>query len=272
MVPIERTVKLLAVKFCSWPSYPSHMILDHILIIIIMSVISTYEQIDWYVIIPSNEASITFKKGKMFIHIVFLLCVLLSTSHGSVQDFCVADLKGAEGPAGFPCKAAATVTSDDFAFPGLSVAGNVTNIINAAVTAAFVGQFPGVNGLGLSAARLDLAPGGVIPLHTHPGANELLLVTQGYISAGFISSANTVYQKTLKRGELMVFPQGLLHYQLAGKRKATAFAVFSSANPGLQILDFALFASNFSTPLVTKTTFLDPALVKKLKAVLGGSG
>ncbi|XP_047159100.1 auxin-binding protein ABP19a-like [Vigna umbellata] len=209
----------------------------------------------------------------MFLHTVFLLSFLLSTSHATVQDFCVADLKSADGPAGFPCKPAAKVTSDDFVFAGLTETANVTNIINGAVTPAFVGQFPGVNGLGLSAARIDLGPAGVIPLHTHPGANELLLVTQGYILAGFISSSNVVYQKLLKKGELMVFPQGLLHFQIAvHKRKATAFAIFSSASPGLQILDFALFASDFSTPLIAQTTFLDPALVKKLKGVLGGSG
>ncbi|XP_027335518.1 auxin-binding protein ABP20-like [Abrus precatorius] len=208
----------------------------------------------------------------MLLHTVFLFFLLLSTSHAAVQDFCVADLKGAEGPAGFPCKAPINVTSDDFVFD-LSESGNISNIINAAVTPAFVAQFPGVNGLDLSAARLDLGLDGVIPLHTHPGASELLLVTQGHITAGFISSANTVYQKTLKKGDIMVFPQGLLHFQIAaGKRKALAFAIFSSANPGLQILDFALFASNFSTPLVTKTTFLDPAIVKKLKGALGGSG
>ncbi|XP_014515733.1 germin-like protein subfamily 3 member 1 [Vigna radiata var. radiata] len=209
----------------------------------------------------------------MFLHTVFLLSLLLSTSHAAVQDFCVADLKSADGPAGFPCKPAAKVTSDDFLFAGLTETANVTNIINAAVTPAFVGQFPGLNGLGLSAARLDLGPAGVIPLHTHPGANELLLVTQGHILAGFISSSNVVYQKLLTKGELFVFPQGLLHFQIAAyKRKATAFPFFSSANPGLQILDFALFASNFSTPLITQTTFLDPDLVKKLKGVLGGSG
>ncbi|KAK7349294.1 hypothetical protein VNO77_06553 [Canavalia gladiata] len=209
----------------------------------------------------------------MLLHTFFLLSILLSTSHASVQDFCVGDLKGAEGPAGFPCKTPATVTSDDFVFAGLSEAGNITNIINAAVTPAFVSQFPALNGLGLSAARLDLGPGGVIPLHTHPGANELLLVSKGHITAGFISSSNNVYIKVLKKGELMVFPQGLLHFQIAaGKRNAIAHAIFSSANPGLQILDFALFASNFPTPLVSKTTFLDPVIVKKLKAVLGGSG
>nr|XP_004510467.2 germin-like protein subfamily 3 member 1 [Cicer arietinum] len=208
------------------------------------------------------------------IHIILLISLLITTtSNASVQDFCVADIKASDTPAGYPCKAATTVTSDDFAYSGLIEAGNTTNIINAAVTPAFVAQFPALNGLGLSAARLDLGPAGVIPLHTHPGASELLIVKQGHITAGFVSSANTVYIKTLKKGEIMVFPQGLLHFQAtAGKRDAVAFAIFSSASPGLQILDFALFASNFSTPLITKTTFLDPVLVKKLKSVLGGSG
>jgi hypothetical protein len=71
----------------------------------------------------------------------------------------------------------------------------------------------------------------------------------------------------------MVFPQGLLHFQInSGGSNALAFVSFSSANPGLQILDFALFKSDFPTELITATTFLDAALVKKLKGVLGGSG
>ncbi|KAK1386123.1 hypothetical protein POM88_023858 [Heracleum sosnowskyi] len=131
-------------------------------------------------------------------------------------------------------------------WPG--VAGNTTNIISAAVTPAFVAQFPAVNGLGISLARLDIAAGGVIPMHTHPGASEVLVTIQGTILAGFISSANKVYYKTLNKGDIM------------------------SASPGLQITDFALFANELPTELVTKTTFLDPVVVKKLKKVLGGTG
>ncbi|KAL2539033.1 Germin-like protein subfamily 3 member 3 [Abeliophyllum distichum] len=190
-----------------------------------------------------------------------------------MMDFCVADFKAPEGPAGYSCKNPANVTVDDFVFSGFRMAGNTTNIINAAVSPAFATQYPGLNGLGLSIARLDLAPGGVIPMHTHPGASELLLVVQGSIVTAFISSANEVYLKKLKRGDLMVFPQGLLHFQInAGGRKAIAFASFSSPNPGLQITDFAFFANNLPSTLVEKTTFLDDATVKKLKAVLGGTG
>lgn len=178
-----------------------------------------------------------------------------------------------EGPAGYSCKAPAKVTVDDFVFTGLGKAGNTSNIIKAAVTPAFAAQFPGVNGLGISIGRLDLAPSGVIPMHTHPGGSEIIVVVQGYITAGFISSANAVYVKRLKKGDIMVFPQGLLHFQVnSGGITAVAFVSFSSPSPGLQILDFALFANDLPSELVEKTTFLDDATVKKLKAVLGGTG
>ncbi|CAI0387462.1 unnamed protein product [Linum tenue] len=193
-----------------------------------------------------------------------LFLLLASPAAALVQDFCVADLKSSDTPAGYPCKSVTSVTVEDFAFAGLGAPGNTTNIIKAAVTPAFVGQFPGFNGLGLSMARLDLALGGVIPLHTHPGT----------ICAGFISSgANKVYLKSLNRGEIMVFPQGLLHFQFnSGKGPALGFVAFSSHNPGLQITDFALFANDLPSEVVEKVTFLDDAQVKKLKGVLGGSG
>ncbi|XP_076887024.1 auxin-binding protein ABP19a-like [Bidens hawaiensis] len=208
------------------------------------------------------------------IHILFILCSLFTFSaHAAVQDFCVADLKGLQNPSGYFCKPVATVTVDDFVSTGLRYAGNTSNIIKAAVTPAFAEQLPGVNGLGISIARLDIQPGGVVPMHTHPGGSELLLVTQGFIQAGFISSGNKVYVKTLKKGDLMVFPQGLLHFQVnAGGVTAVAFASFSSAEPGLQILDFALFANDLPSKLVEATTFLDDATVKALKGVLGGTG
>ncbi|KAI4355435.1 hypothetical protein L6164_004210 [Bauhinia variegata] len=81
------------------------------------------------------------------LYILFLFSLILSSSHALVQDFCVADLKGPDSPAGFACKPPGKVIVDDFVFSGLAKAGNTTNIISAAVTPAFVGQFPGLNGL-----------------------------------------------------------------------------------------------------------------------------
>ncbi|CAA6659328.1 unnamed protein product [Spirodela intermedia] len=139
--------------------------------------------------------------------VVAAVAALLPAAMAGVVDFCVADLAAAPTPAGYPCKKEAALTVDDFVFSGLSKAANTTNIIKAAVTPAFDAQFPAVNGLGISLARLDLAPGGVIPLHVHPNGNEVLVVTQGAIAAGFVSSSNAVYYKTLHKGDVMVFPR-----------------------------------------------------------------
>nr|ABK22930.1 unknown [Picea sitchensis] len=205
-----------------------------------------------------------------------LVIVLLGTfalEPTFAQDFCVADLSSELTPSGYPCKPASSLNSDSFVFTGLETAGNVSNNIGAAVTPAFSAQFPAVNGLGVSIARLDIAPNGVIPLHIHPGGNEILLVVKGVINAGFISSSNVVYSKTLNVGDLMVFPQGLLHYQInAGESTAIAFASFSSPIPGLQIVALSLFASNLPSAVIEKTTFLADSEVKRLKAFLGGSG
>ncbi|KAG7602944.1 RmlC-like cupin domain superfamily [Arabidopsis thaliana x Arabidopsis arenosa] len=209
---------------------------------------------------------------KMIIQIFFIISLISTISFASVQDFCVADPKGPQSPSGYSCKNPDQVTENDFAFTGLGKAGNTSNIIKAAVTPAFAPAYAGINGLGVSLARLDLAGGGVIPLHTHPGASEVLVVIQGTICAGFISSANKVYLKTLNRGDSMVFPQGLLHFQLnSGKGPALAFVAFGSSSPGLQILPFALFANDLPSELVEATTFLSDAEVKKLKGVLGGT-
>lgn len=207
------------------------------------------------------------------VHLSAFLAVLLSSSCINAQDFCVGDLNAPSGPGGYSCKKPDMVTDDDFVYSGLGVAGNTANIIKAAVTPAFSAQFPGLNGLGISMARLDLAPGGVVPMHTHPGGSEVLIVIKGSICAGFIDSANKVYSKTLSAGDIMVFPKGLLHYQInVDKGQSLAFVSFSSPLPGLQILDFALFANDLPSEIVEKVTFLDDVQVKKLKKVLGGTG
>ena len=208
------------------------------------------------------------------LHILALFSFLLvSSSHAAVQDFCVADLTAPQGPASYSCKTPAEVTADDFVYSGLSVPGNTSTLFNAAINTAFVDKFPGLNGLGVSMARADIAPGGVIPMHTHPGASEIILIAKGSVTAGLISSDNTVYLKTLKEGDIMVFPQGLLHFQVnTGRTQALLWVSFGSPNPGLQILSNALFSNNLPSELIEKTTFLDDNEVKRLKALLGGSG
>ncbi|KAG2380016.1 Auxin-binding protein [Vigna angularis] len=146
---------------------------------------------------------------KKITQILFLFGLLSSTTYAAVNDFCVADLKGPDGPSGYQCKPPNTVTVDDFVFSGQITAGFMT------------------------------------PFH--------------------------LYMKTLKPGDVMVFPQGQLHFQVnSGKGKATAFLAFSSANPGAQLLDLLLFGNSLPSDVIAQTTFLDVEQVKKLKARFGG--
>ncbi|TVU05610.1 hypothetical protein EJB05_48779, partial [Eragrostis curvula] len=206
--------------------------------------------------------------------LVLLLSLLSFSSLALTQDFCVADLSSKDTPAGYPCKPQTEVTADDFFYAGLKKPGQIVNPFNASVAKAFVHDFPGVNGLRISGARVDIYPGGVAPLHTHPEGTELVYVLEGKVVAGFISSTgNTVYMETLNKGDLFVFPIGLLHFLYnTGTTTAVMVSAYSSSNPGLQIVDFALFQSTLSEEDVAKTTFLKLAEVNRLKAVFGGSG
>ncbi|KAK9948085.1 hypothetical protein M0R45_003673 [Rubus argutus] len=208
----------------------------------------------------------------MIFPISFIFFLTLSSSYASVQDFCVADYTAPQGPAGYSCKIPANITVDDFVYTGLGVAANTSNINNVGITPAFSAQFPGLNGLGLSLLRADFAVGGVSPIHVHRGASELILVVEGTIIAGFIDSNNKVYLKSLKKGDTMILPQGLLHFQKnGGDTPALLFAAFNSENPGVQLLEIALFQSDFPTELIAQTTLLDTAQIKKLKGLLGGT-
>ncbi|XP_074321601.1 auxin-binding protein ABP19a-like [Silene latifolia] len=201
-----------------------------------------------------------------------ILCVFVSLSSAIVDDFCVADYSFPVGPAGFPCKNPANVTVDDFVFSGLGVAGNTSNIMfNSVVTPAIDTKFAGLNGLGISMARLDIGVGGVIPLHTHR-VSEVIIVIDGTIIAGFIASDNTAYFKTLNKGDMMIFPQSLLHFQVnVGETPALAFVSLASAHPGFMFTSSSLGFNNLPTEIIEKITLLDARQVKELKNIFGGS-
>ncbi|XP_015889027.3 germin-like protein [Ziziphus jujuba] len=201
------------------------------------------------------------------------LSLLTPLCDAIAQDFCVADYMAPQSLAGYPCKNPNKVTADDFVYSGLGVEGNTSNPLKFGVSTAFVSDFPALNGLGVSMVRTDLGPGGVISLHSHPRASEIVLVVEGTITSGFISTANDVYIKTQKKGDIIIIPQGLLHFSVnSGKSQALLFASFSSENPGVQVLDRALFGNNWPTQFIAATTSLDPDVIKKLKVVFGGSG
>ncbi|CAL0313014.1 unnamed protein product [Lupinus luteus] len=205
----------------------------------------------------------------IFFLFAFLLCTI--NSHVVARDFCVADLKGGVTSVGYPCKSPTNVTIDDFVFSNFKV--GTSNQFNFSGAYAIVDNFPALNGLGFSIARAELEEGATIPLHAHVDADEVVIAGPGNYTTGFISSDNVVYIKTLTEGNIFVIPKGLLHFGFnAGKGKISTLYVLSSEKPSTQIVDLALFGSKLDSSIIQKTTFLDDAQIKKLKALFKGSG
>ena len=158
---------------------------------------------------------------------------------------------------GFPCKRPENVTADDFFSAALAFPGNTCNPVGSAVTAANVEKLPGLNTLGVSMSRVDYAPWGVNPPHTHPRATEIIYVLEGSLDVGFVTTAGKLFARTVCKGELFVFPRGLVHYQKNnGGAPAAAISAFNSQLPGTQTLAEALYTASSPVP----TDVLDRAL------------
>lgn len=171
------------------------------------------------------------------------------------------------------CKDPKLVTEDDFFFDGLRMPGNTSNAVGSKVTPANVEQIAGLNTLGISLARIDYAPnGGLNPPHTHPRASEFLVVMEGTLYVGFVTSnsdnGNKLFTKVLYPGDVFVFPVGLIHFQFnIGKVKAMAIAGLSSQNPGVITIANAVFGSKppIKLDVLTKAFQVDNNVVQYLQ-------
>ncbi|KAL1200075.1 Germin-like protein subfamily 1 member 8 [Cardamine amara subsp. amara] len=178
------------------------------------------------------------------------LPLAIASDPSPLQDFCV----GVNSPAagvfvnGKFCKDPRAVSGDDFFFSGLNRAGNTNNGVGSNVTAVNVNNLGGLNTLGISLVRIDYGPNGQNPPHTHPRATEVLVVQQGTLLVGFISSnqdGNRLFAKTLNVGDVFVFPVGLIHFQFnLGQTPAVAIAALSSQNPGVITVANSIFGSS----------------------------
>ncbi|KAM7266101.1 hypothetical protein ACFE04_019485 [Oxalis oulophora] len=188
-----------------------------------------------------------------------------------LQDFCVAPTDSSTGVNvnGKFCKDPSLVKSDDFFYKGLKFPGDTNNPLGALVSPGFVSEFPALNTLGISMVRIDYAPRvGVNPPHVHPRASELLLVLEGTLYVGFVSSNpnNTLYSKILSKGEMFLFPIGMIHFQRnIGSTPAVAIAALSSQNPGVITIANTIFGAK-STIFDANTfcgedTVIDPDLL-----------
>ncbi|XP_051198985.1 putative germin-like protein 2-2 [Lolium perenne] len=196
----------------------------------------------------------------MAIRMAILAAALLALalSHGAMasdpsllQDFCVADKLSQVRVNGLACKDAKDIVAEDFFFSGLHMAGNTSNKQGAAVTAVNVAQIPGLNTMGISFVRIDYAPYGLNPHHTHPRSTEILTVLEGSLYVGFVTSNpdNKMFTKVLHKGDVFVFPKGLIHFQFNyGPTPAVVLAALSSQNPGVITIANSVFGSTPSIP------------------------
>ncbi|WVZ75365.1 hypothetical protein U9M48_023423 [Paspalum notatum var. saurae] len=188
-----------------------------------------------------------------------------------LQDVCVADKTSPVLVNGFACKDTKDVAAEDFFFSGLHKVGNTSNKQGSAVTAANVAQIPGLNTMGISLARIDYAPNGMNPPHTHPRATEILTVLKGSLFVGFVTSNpnNTLISKVLNEGDVFVFPKGLVHFQFNyGTGNAVALAALSSQNPGVITIGNTVFGSkpSISNNILAKAFQVNAATVDLIQA------
>ncbi|KAG6642476.1 hypothetical protein I3843_09G138400 [Carya illinoinensis] len=168
----------------------------------------------------------------------------LASDSSPLQDFCVADANSAVLVNGFVCK------------DPKMMAGNTSNAVGSRVIVATVAQLPGLNTLGISLARIDYAPWGINPPHTHPRASEILTVLEGCL-------------EVLKKGGVYVFPIGLIHFQRnVGKEMAIAIAALSSQNPGFITIANAVFGLNpdILSDILAKAFQVDKNVIKFIQS------
>lgn len=198
-------------------------------------------------------------------HFIFQLGRHISADASTLQDFCVTILGNSV------CKDPKLVKANDFFFSGLHIAGNTTNPAGSRVTPVFAAQLPGLNTLGISMARVDIAPWGINPPHSHPRATEIFTVLEGTLEVGFITSnpENWHFRKILQKGDVFVFPIGLIHYQRnIGNGNVVAIAALSSQNPGAITIGNAMFGATpeIASEVLVKAFQLDKTTINYLQS------
>ena len=168
------------------------------------------------------------------------------------------------------CKDPKLTTVDDFFFPVLDVPRSTSNQVGSNVTLINVDKFPGLNTLGIALARVDYAPYGLNPPHIHPRATEIQTIIEGTLLVGFVTSNldNRLITKVLNKGDVFVFPMGLIHFQFnIGETNALAFSSLSSQNSGVITIANATFGSNppINPDVLAKAFQLDKNVVNYLQ-------
>ena len=158
------------------------------------------------------------------------------------------------------------MTVEAFSSSVLALPGNTGNPVRSR---ANVEKLPGLNTLGVSMSRVDYAPWGLNPPHTHPRATEIIYVLEGSLDVGFFTSSGKFVGRTVCKGEMFVFPRGLIHFQRNNNgAPAAAISAFNSQLPGTQSLALALFAASPPVPtdVLARALQIDGGLVEAIKS------
>ncbi|PON39706.1 Germin [Parasponia andersonii] len=192
-----------------------------------------------------------------------------------LQDICVAvdDPNKALFVNGKFCKDPKLAKAEDFFTSGLNIAGDTNNKVGSNVTTVNVDKIPGLNTLGISLVRIDYAPYGQNPPHTHPRGTEILVVAEGTLYVGFVTSnqkdgKNRLFTKVLNKGDVFVFPIGMIHFQFnQGNTPAVAFAALSSQNAGVITIANAVFGSDppINPDVLTRAFQVDKSVINYLQ-------
>lgn len=193
----------------------------------------------------------------------------------ALQDFCVADTNSSIFMNGQPCLNPKEASPEHFKTSVLHKAGNLSgNPLGFSVILTTPGNMPGLNTLGLSMGRIDMAAGSAIPPHTHPRGSETIFVVKGTLNVGFVDSSNRLFSEKLVVGDVFVFPKGTVHYlQNIGKKTAFIVSAFNSQNPGAVIVSLAAFASTPAIPyeVLGKAFAISVRQVNQIRKSLGGT-
>ncbi|KAG6556805.1 hypothetical protein Mapa_001751 [Marchantia paleacea] len=136
----------------------------------------------------------------------------------------------------------------------------------ATVTAANQNNFPALTGLGVSSALLQFPAGALNPPHTHPRGTELFYCMQGCLDVGIVDTTNKLFTTSVCEGESVVFPKGLVHFQInRGKTLAKGLVGFSSSNPGTNRLPNVLFKSGIADDVLMKAFGVGKMTIEQLK-------
>lgn len=213
---------------------------------------------------------------------LFLCCLALLLSPAKpdpdpLQDYCIADTKTPQSVFinGAPCINPNLASASHFKTSVLGKPAKTSgNPFGFNVTLTSVTNLPGLNTMGLTMARADIAANGLVPPHSHPRASEVTICLQGSLLVGFVDTSSRLYTQQLRPGESFVFPKGLIHFlfNLDSFNPALVLSGLSSQNPGAQLTSMATFTSKPWIPdeVLKKAFQINGQDVTRIRKNLGG--